>query len=465
MAFLTLTSVQKLFPGGVAAVEDFNLDVARGEFVSFLGPSGCGKTTTLRMIAGFEKPTSGTINVDGKDITFKPPNQRNVGMVFQSYALFPNMTVADNIGFGLKVRKRPKAEIAKKVNELIELMHLQGRADRYPWQMSGGQQQRVALARALAIEPQVLLLDEPLSALDAKIRIVLRKEIRSIQRQLGITTVYVTHDQEEALSLSDRVVVMNEGHIEQIGVPSEIYNFPTTAFVASFVGTLNLVSAGVIDAAAGRVSIAGQEIRTNRAITSVAAGEVVTLALRPEGISLGEGSEGSNRVQRHDRRHQLPRLDRAHPAPPQRRRRGQATDDHRARHVQRTAPDGADGRRRRHGLVPARGVLRARRRRATRTWHPRTSARRCDRPARRHRPRRLRQGRHAHRVRLDVERLGGGHRRRPACRGRPVRRRAPVRDARLRRRDAASSGRAADSPPRRWPGCASGPTRSWSGRA
>ena len=219
--------------------------------MSFLGPSGCGKTTTLRMIAGFEKPTSGTITVDGKDITYKSPNQRNVGMVFQSYALFPNMTVADNIGFGLKVRKRPKAEIAKKVDELIELMHLQGRADRYPWQMSGGQQQRVALARALAIEPQVLLLDEPLSALDAKIRIVLRKEIRSIQRQLGITTVYVTHDQEEALSLSDRVVVMNEGHIEQIGVPSEIYNFPTTAFVASFVGTLNLVSAGVIDAGRG----------------------------------------------------------------------------------------------------------------------------------------------------------------------------------------------------------------------
>ena len=236
MAFLTLTAIQKLFPGGVAAVEDFNLDVARGEFVSFLGPSGCGKTTTLRMIAGFEKPTSGTITVDGKDITDKSPNQRNVGMVFQSYALFPNMTVAGNIGFGLKVRKRPKAEIAKKVDELIEMMHLQGRADRYPWQMSGGQQQRVALARALAIEPQVLLLDEPLSALDAKIRIVLRKEIRSIQRQLGITTVYVTHDQEEALSLSDRVVVMNEGHIEQIGVPSEIYNFPTTAFVASFVG-------------------------------------------------------------------------------------------------------------------------------------------------------------------------------------------------------------------------------------
>ena len=169
-------------------------------------------------------------------------------MVFQSYALFPNMSVADNIGFGLKVRKRPKAAIDKRVGELVELMHLEGRADRYPWQLSGGQQQRVALARALAIEPQVLLLDEPLSALDAKIRIVLRKEIRAIQRQLGITTVYVTHDQEEALSLSDRVVVMSEGRIEQIGTPSQIYNFPSTSFVASFVGTLNLVNAGVVDA-------------------------------------------------------------------------------------------------------------------------------------------------------------------------------------------------------------------------
>ena len=211
MSFLTLTGVQKTFPGGTVAVEDFNLDAVRGEFVSFLGPSGCGKTTTLRMIAGFEKPTAGTIVVDGTDITYRNPNQRNVGMVFQSYALFPNMSVADNIGFGLKVRKRPKAEITKRVGELLELIHLEGRADRFPWQMSGGQQQRVALARALAIEPQVLLLDEPLSALDAKIRIVLRKEIRAIQRQLGITTVYVTHDQEEALSLSDRVVVMSDG--------------------------------------------------------------------------------------------------------------------------------------------------------------------------------------------------------------------------------------------------------------
>jgi putative spermidine/putrescine transport system ATP-binding protein len=295
MGFLELTGVQKKF-GDVAAVLDFNLDAQKGEFVSFLGPSGCGKTTTLRMIAGFEKPTAGSITVDGKDITYTSPNQRNVGMVFQSYALFPNMTVAGNIGFGLKVRKRPKAEIDRKVGELLELIHLEGRGDRFPWQLSGGQQQRVALARALAIEPQVLLLDEPLSALDAKIRIVLRKEIRAIQRQLGITTVYVTHDQEEALSLSDRVVVMSDGRIEQIGTPSEIYNFPSTAFVASFVGTLNLVIAGVIDAGSGRLSLDGQEVRTSKAVADVPADKLVTLALRPEGIQLGEGEPGSNRL-------------------------------------------------------------------------------------------------------------------------------------------------------------------------
>ncbi len=296
MSFLTLTGVQKTFPGGTVAVEDFNLDAVRGEFVSFLGPSGCGKTTTLRMIAGFEKPTGGTIVVDGTDITYRAPNQRNVGMVFQSYALFPNMSVADNIGFGLKVRKRPKAEITKRVGELLELIHLEGRGDRFPWQMSGGQQQRVALARALAIEPQVLLLDEPLSALDAKIRIVLRKEIRAIQRQLGITTVYVTHDQEEALSLSDRVVVMSDGRIEQIGTPSEIYNFPTTAFVASFVGTLNLVTARVVDPGAGRLSVDGQDVRTSKAVTDVGPNGLVTLAVRPEGIGLGDGEPGENRV-------------------------------------------------------------------------------------------------------------------------------------------------------------------------
>ena len=217
-------------------------------------------------------------------------------MVFQSYALFPNMNVAGNVGFGLKVRKTPKAAIAKKVDEMLEMIGLPDMGDRFPYQLSGGQQQRVALARALAIEPQILLLDEPLSALDAKIRIVLRKEIRAIQRQLGITTVYVTHDQEEALSLSDRVVVMSQGRIEQIGTPFEIYNFPATEFVASFVGTLNLVAADVIDASAGRVSLDGQEIRTGKAIEDASNGSKVTLAVRPEGIALGEGDAGANQL-------------------------------------------------------------------------------------------------------------------------------------------------------------------------
>src|SRR5512140_2060796 len=288
MTYLTLTGIQKHF-GTTVAVEDFNLAAERGEFVSFLGPSGCGKTTTLRMIAGFEQPTAGTITVNGADITRRSPNQRNVGMVFQSYALFPNMTVAGNIGFGLKVRKRPKAEIDRRVQELLALIHLEGRGDRYPYQLSGGQQQRVALARALAIEPQVLLLDEPLSALDAKIRIVLRKEIRAIQRQLGITTVYVTHDQEEALSLSDRVVVMSEGRIEQIGTPFEIYNFPETRFVASFVGTLNVIQANVIDGPSARLSLEGQEIVGSRSGSGSGSGDRVTVALRPEAIELGEG--------------------------------------------------------------------------------------------------------------------------------------------------------------------------------
>ena len=293
MGFLELSNVQKSF-GGFSAVEDFQLSVERGEFVSFLGPSGCGKTTTLRMIAGFEFPDRGSITVDGKEITQLPPNKRNVGMVFQSYALFPNMTVANNVGFGMRVKKRPNDAIKRRVGELLELIKMPEKADRYPYQLSGGQQQRVALARALAVEPQVLLLDEPLSALDAKIRISLRNEIRSIQRQLGITTVYVTHDQEEALSLSDRVVVMSQGRIEQIGSPADIYNFPATPFVASFVGTLNLLVARVVDAAAGRLSVEGQELRAAKPITEATNGATVTLALRPESIELGEGA-GANR--------------------------------------------------------------------------------------------------------------------------------------------------------------------------
>jgi putative spermidine/putrescine transport system ATP-binding protein len=294
MSYLELTNIQKRF-GETFAVADFNLAAEKGEFVSFLGPSGCGKTTTLRMIAGFEQPTTGTITINGEDVTYKAPNKRNVGMVFQSYALFPNMNVADNIGFGLKVRKRGKADIRKRVAELLEIVNLPDKGNRYPYQLSGGQQQRVALARALAFEPQVLLLDEPLSALDAKIRVALRHEIRSIQRQLGITTVYVTHDQEEALSLSDRVVVMSEGRMEQVGTPFEIYNFPSTAFVASFVGTLNVLPGVVVDASRGELTIAGQPIRLGHAFEG-SAGREIRVALRPEMVQLGAGENGANRL-------------------------------------------------------------------------------------------------------------------------------------------------------------------------
>ena len=265
--------------------------------MSFLGPSGCGKTTTLRMIAGFEKPTAGHDHDrrPGHHLPAAEPAQRRDGLPVVR-AVPEHDRRPTTSGSGSRSASGPKAEIEKRVDELLELIHLDGRGDRYPWQLSGGQQQRVALARALAIEPQVLLLDEPLSALDAKIRVVLRKEIRAIQRQLGITTVYVTHDQEEALSLSDRVVVMSEGRIEQIGTPFEIYNFPTTAFVASFVGTLNLVNAGVVDASSGRLSIDGQEVRTTKGTAAAANGGQVTLAVRPEGIALGEGAPGSNRL-------------------------------------------------------------------------------------------------------------------------------------------------------------------------
>ncbi|MFN3492795.1 MAG: ABC transporter ATP-binding protein, partial [Anaerolineales bacterium] len=259
MSHLELTNIHKSF-GASVAVENFNLSIKQGEFVSFLGPSGCGKTTTLRMVAGFELPTSGTITIGGRDLTFVPPNKRNVGMVFQSYALFPNMTVAQNVGYGLKIAGKPKSELEARVQEMLSLIQMEKFSSRYPYQLSGGQQQRVALARALAIRPEVLLLDEPLSALDAKIRFDLRQEIRRIQQQLGITTIYVTHDQEEALSLSDRIVVMSHGKMEQVGTPFEIYNFPKTRFVANFVGSLNTADAQVVDPVKGIVSVDGVRI-------------------------------------------------------------------------------------------------------------------------------------------------------------------------------------------------------------
>jgi len=281
MTHLTLSNITKQFAGSTA-VENFNLQVEKGEFVSFLGPSGCGKTTTLRMIAGFEIPTTGTVKIDDIDITDKAPNQRNVGMVFQAYALFPNMTVAQNIGYGLRIRKESKSAIKKTVEEMLALIHLEQKGNSYPHQLSGGQQQRVALARALAIHPQVLLLDEPLSALDAKIRVSLRAEIRAIQRKLGITAIYVTHDQEEALSISDRIVVMLDGKIEQVGTPFEIYNFPQTAFVASFVGTLNTTTAEVVDPGKQLLLMEGIQLETAEGLDGKQKGDKVSIAIRPE---------------------------------------------------------------------------------------------------------------------------------------------------------------------------------------
>ncbi len=238
MAYLDLKHISKQF-AGVTAVDDFSLEIQKGSLVSFLGPSGCGKTTTLRMIAGFEQPDSGTIHLDGEEITSVPPNKRDIGMVFQAYALFPNLTVSQNVAFGLEMRKKPEDEVKRLVGQALEMVRLQDTMKRYPHQLSGGQQQRIALARALAVKPRVLLLDEPLSALDAEVRVALRGEIRRIQSDLAITTVYVTHDQEEALSISDKVVVMNKGVIQQMGSPEEIYRAPQTLFVAKFIGTAN----------------------------------------------------------------------------------------------------------------------------------------------------------------------------------------------------------------------------------
>ncbi|HEY6628185.1 MAG TPA: ABC transporter ATP-binding protein [Acidimicrobiia bacterium] len=287
--FLSLEDVRKEF-NGVVAVDTFNLEVEPGEFVSFLGPSGCGKTTTLRMVAGFEQPSSGTIRLAGEDVTYAKPNERNIGMVFQSYALFPNMTVSENVAFGLRIRKEDSTARKARVDELLDLIHLPDKGDSYPNELSGGQQQRVALARALAIRPQLLLLDEPLSALDAKIRDELRTEIRRIQRQLNITTIYVTHDQEEALALSDRIVVMSKGHMEQVGAPFEIYNNPSTGFVASFVGQLNRLPATVIDRDQGRLRVGTDEVRTTSGVESDS-GTEVSLMLRPEELTLDASAD------------------------------------------------------------------------------------------------------------------------------------------------------------------------------
>ena len=281
MAYLELKTIKKSF-GPTQVVKSFDLAVDKGEFVSFLGPSGCGKTTVLRMIAGFETASSGSIEVDGQEISHLPPAKRKIGMVFQAYALFPNMTVSQNVGFGLKLAGIPAAEIRVRVAEMLEMIKLPHLGDRYPYQLSGGQ-------------PKILLLDEPLSALDAKIRVSLREEIRSLQREMGITTIFVTHDQEEALSISDRIVVMHEGIADQIGTPFEIYNTPKTKFVASFVGTLNLLEATVVDPGLSRLSIDGHEVIATGAI-SAPAGTKCTVALRPESVVIGPAL-GSDRNQ------------------------------------------------------------------------------------------------------------------------------------------------------------------------
>jgi iron(III) transport system ATP-binding protein len=275
----------------VVAVDDVSLSFGGGSFVTLLGPSGCGKTTTLRMIAGFETPTSGRVLVDGVDVSRRTPDKREMGMVFQSYALFPHLSVFENVAYGLRLRRRSGAALRSAVDQTLELVGLSGLGSRRPSELSGGQQQRVALARAMAIEPRVLLFDEPLSNLDAKLRVSLRSEIRRIQQQLGITSVYVTHDQSEAMALSDVVVVMNAGRVEQAGTPDEVYQRPASRFVADFIGRANFVD-GVVGASDGdgrvSVSLLGREMSVPAAPGQRAGGRAVVV-VRPESIRVGVG--------------------------------------------------------------------------------------------------------------------------------------------------------------------------------
>lgn len=293
MCYLEIIDLTKNF-GKIKAVDHISFSLEKGKFLTLLGPSGCGKTTTLRIIAGFEIPDGGKVILSGKDITFLPPNKRNIGMVFQSYALFPNLNVFDNIAYGLRIRKIPSKKIKEKVESLLELSKLTDVKNHYPHQLSGGQQQRVALARALAIEPDVLLLDEPLSALDAKIRVILREEIRELQRKLKITTVYVTHDQEEALSMSDFVAVINQGKIEQLDTPWEIYNNPKTAFVANFVGQLNRIKGKVVDTEKGIIEVNTEQLKIIPHVLSL--NSEVDFMFRPENVKILTESESETNM-------------------------------------------------------------------------------------------------------------------------------------------------------------------------
>ena len=275
--------------GSVVALDNFNLEVEKGELVALLGPSRCGKTTALRIVAGLENHDSGSILLNGEDLTQKPAHERNMGMVFQAYSLFPNMSVLENVGFGLQMRKHSKSSREKKALELLELVGLPTQASRFPHQLSGGQQQRVALARALAFQPEVLLLDEPLSALDAQVRSQIREEIRAIQLELGITTLFVTHDQEEAMAISDRVGVMNKGRLEQIDKPIELYNNPATPFVASFVGLANKIPATITGK--GNVKVLQQKISLSKFSEDLDDTSLVHAIVRPESIVLTSENE------------------------------------------------------------------------------------------------------------------------------------------------------------------------------
>lgn len=300
---LELKEIKKSFTEGEAVLDNISLEISKGEFITLLGSSGCGKTTTLRIIAGLEQPDAGSVWLDGREVTGLEPNQRDVNTVFQNYALFPHMNVAENIGYGLKLKKVPKSEIRKKVSQMLELVQLEGYEKRKPSELSGGQKQRVAIARALVNNPKVLLLDEPLGALDLQLRRAMQIELKHLQKKLGITFIYITHDQEEAINMSDRIAVMRDGRIEQIGTPDEIYNHPKTSYVATFVGNANILH-GVAESIQGQNAIvkigndkvivkletSQQDTKDTGAKQHLTAGENVTLAVRSENILLQEAA-------------------------------------------------------------------------------------------------------------------------------------------------------------------------------